>query len=147
MKKLKALIILLCFCLLISGCSEDIVVDKLYIPEGYKDKLETMKMTEIAPMPYFKSPFITITKDFEGKQYAVIFRENEEIEKVILPKTYESIVDIFETKGCKIEKYAQEFSNLQMFENNNKLYWYFSDEEKEIHLNLQGEEEDPFDKK
>lgn len=145
MIKVKTLLIFLSLCLLISACSKKVVPgDALYIPTEYKDKLDTMKMTEIAPMPYYKSPFITIAKDSEGNQYAVIFRENEKVEKVILPKTYEDIVAVFESKGCKIEKYAQGFSNLHLFEINSKLYWNFSDGEKNIGLNLQGEEEDPF---
>lgn len=148
MIKVKTLLIFFCLCILISSCSNKVVPgDALYIPKEYKDKLETMKMTEIAPMPYFKSPFITIAKDSERNQYAVVFRENEEVGKVTLPKTYEDIVAVFESKSCKVEKYDLGFSNLHLLEINSKLYWNFSDGEKNIYLNLQGAEEDPFAKK
>ena len=147
MIKVKTILILLYSCLLLSGCAKDASVgNELYIPSGYKNELEMMKMTEIAPMRYFKSPFITVAKDYVGNQFAVIFREDGKVDKVILPETYENIVGIYETKGCKIEKYSQGFSNLHLFESNGELYWNFTDGEKDIYLNLQGKEEDPFRK-
>ena len=156
MKKVRAILILLVWCILMSGTyltiygngfctvSKELKVgDELYIPKGYKNELDKMKLTEIAPMPYFTSPFITVEKDSIGNQYAVIFREDGKVDEVILPETYENIVVIYEAKGFKVEKYAQEFSNLHLFEINGKLYWNYSSKGEDVFLDLYGKEEYP----
>ncbi|NLK96807.1 MAG: hypothetical protein GX272_01850, partial [Epulopiscium sp.] len=81
MKK-KNIIFICCICsfLLILGYSvykakvnserrmEVAVGNKLYIPEGYNNKLNEMGFVEVVPMPYFHEPFITVAKDVNENQ-------------------------------------------------------------------------------
>src|SRR6185369_9373665 len=86
-------------CLLLTGCSGNntsstsnwVAGDQLYIPDGYSDKLVKMGLVEIVPMPYFNSPFITVAKDKNEKQYAVLFYDNGKIDKKKLITPYEKI--------------------------------------------------------
>src|SRR5690242_2541855 len=59
--------------------NEVVAGDTLYIPEGYTAKLSSLKLTEVAPLPYFSRPFICVAKDAEGQQFAVVFHAADEV--------------------------------------------------------------------
>jgi hypothetical protein len=105
--------------------------------------LKAKNLTEIVPMPYFKSPFISIAKNTIGDQFAVIFRDSGQTEVVKLPVKYEEIVKIIELKGFNIYSSTSSLKNLHLFEINNKLVWNY-EEDKKIYLDLDGNEINPF---
>jgi hypothetical protein len=157
MKK-KNIIFICCICsfLLILGYSvykakvnserrmEVAVGNKLYIPEGYNNKLNEMGFVEVVPMPYFHEPFITVAKDVNENQYAIIFRENGNVEKEKLPVHYEDIANKLIVKGCDLTSFPEAKNNLHLFEINQKLFWNFEDGNSKIFLDAYGNEDDPF---
>lgn len=95
------------------------------------------KLIEIAALPYFRSPFISIAKNNREEQFAVIFRDTGDIEVVSLPVHFEEIIKMIELKGFKIT-----VSNIHLFEIHNRLIWNYE----KIYLDLYGNEIDPFKK-
>jgi hypothetical protein len=72
----------------LAGCSSnkgDAAGDELYIPEGYLQQLQVLELTEVAALPYFTSPFITVAEDRSGEQYAVLFDKSGEVRQEKLP--------------------------------------------------------------
>ncbi|ACT02575.1 hypothetical protein [Paenibacillus sp. JDR-2] len=132
----------------IAGCSSnkgDIAGDELYIPEGYAEKLKAQDLTEVAALPYFSSPFITVAEDRSGQQYAVLFDRSGEIRQERLPVKYEVIIELLKSKGYKSDQMSNE-RNLHLFEINHNLYWSYSDGEASVYLDGKGNETDPFKK-
>ncbi|TJY43474.1 hypothetical protein E5161_06225 [Cohnella pontilimi] len=74
----------------------------LLTPSGYKTILKEKDLAEVAPMPYFKSPFITIAKNKSNDQFAVIIRDTGETKITPLPLKLEDIVEILKSKNYKI---------------------------------------------
>ncbi|MBP1967540.1 hypothetical protein [Paenibacillus aceris] len=119
--------------------------DKLYIPEGYKTQLTSLKLTEAVSLPYFTKPFICVAKDQEQQQFAVVFYTESKIKTVKLLISYEEVIKRIESKGFNIKIGTTSLQNLHLFEINNELYWNFEDGTGKIYLNLQGEVvTDPF---
>lgn len=126
--------------------NEVMAEDKLYITEGYTTKLSSMKLTEVASLPYFTKPFICVAKDESGQQFAVLFHSIDKVETVKLPITYENIIKRIESEGFKVKLETNNpFQNLHLFQINNTLFWNFNDGTGKLYLNLKGEiETDPF---
>ncbi|WP_336786386.1 hypothetical protein [Paenibacillus sp. MMO-177] len=140
--------LVLVFTIIIAGCSSnhDVAIgDKLFIPDGYAEKLQELNLAEVAPLPYFSSPFITVAEDKSGQQYAVIFDRSGEVRQEKLPVVYEEIIDSLQRKGYKINQASNEM-NLHLFEINHNLYWSYSDGEASVYLDGKGNETDPFKK-
>ncbi|OCT13353.1 hypothetical protein A8709_03630 [Paenibacillus pectinilyticus] len=139
------LLLLFTLCLALVGCerssqqTDAVAGDKLYIPEGYTKQLSSLKLTEVAPLPYFSKPFICVAKDAAGQQFAVVFQSVEKVETVKLPITYENILKRIVSEGFEIKVGTPSEQNLHMFEINNKLFWNFADGKGNIFLTLQGE--------
>lgn len=142
------LLIVLSFCML--GCNQkqdqvkanskngDVVGDKLYISDGYKQKLKAMDLIEVAALPYFHSPFIVVAKDNNGNQSAVIFYENGETKTVKLPVKYEEIIKIIKKNGFNINA-SQNLSNLHLFEIKQNVFWNYEDGDGNIYLDTEGQ--------
>lgn len=144
-------ILLACTVIFGSGCSGKgkggVSGDSLFIPKEYKQELMAKGLDEVAPMAYFKSPFISIAQDGRGDQFAVVFRENAETEVVPLPVKYEELLALLEQKGFKkVDKSPKpaSFTNLHVFEMNKGLYWRYEEGDRGIWLDIQGKEADPF---
>ncbi|KRE47395.1 hypothetical protein [Paenibacillus sp. Soil522] len=77
--------------------------NKLYIHEGYQEQLTKMELKELQPFPYFSKPFITVAKDDQGVQFAVIYRDNNKVDVEKLPVNLEIGVHLkwFNFRGCK----------------------------------------------
>jgi hypothetical protein len=125
--------------------ADAVAVDPLFIPVGYKKILKEKELTEIAAMPYFKSPFITIAENKSHDQFAVIINETGETKVTKLPIKLEDILKVLESKGFKISVSNVYFKNLHLFEINNKLVWNY-EEDKTIYLDLDGNEINPFER-
>ncbi|UJF36127.1 hypothetical protein [Paenibacillus hexagrammi] len=149
---LMLLVVLALINLTLNGCSNqkvqsnksgDVAGDSLYVPEGYQKKLESLKLTEVVAMPYFKSPFISVAQDSNGTQFAVIFRESGEIDRVQLPVRYVEIMNLIESKGYKI-KLSENNKNLHLFEIKGNIVWNYAEGDKKLYLDKEGKEIDPF---
>lgn len=150
MKKVLPMLILMLALISLVQCgsdpSNDIKIgNKLYIPDGYESKLESLKLTEVAALPYFSSPFITVAKDKDGKQYAVLYYNSGEVRQEELPVKYEEMISLLDNKGYKIKEQGN-VQNLHLFEINKKLIWNYGDGENKIYLDLKGDEINPFQK-
>ncbi|GMK42928.1 hypothetical protein PghCCS26_00550 [Paenibacillus glycanilyticus] len=140
--------LVLVFVIIIAGCSSnkgDVAGDELYILEGYEEKLKALDLTEVAALPYFSSPFITVAEDQSGQQYAVLFDKSGEVRQERLSLEYEEIIDSLQRKGYKIDQ-APNKLNLHLFEINHNLYWSYGDGEASVYLDGKGNEADPFKK-
>jgi hypothetical protein len=144
--KIKYIYIIIFSICFLSGCSGNATGNKLYIYTGYVEKLAQMGLEEVISLPSFHSPFITVAKDSEGKQYAVIFQENGQIDKKELNLSYDQIVNILQQKGLNKDD-PNFINNLHLYVLNGKLYWNFTDSHKNIYLNTSGKEENPFPNK
>ncbi len=162
MFKIKISFIIVAFCIALSGCGTtgdkqqtgkqndstipvSIAGDKLYIADGYMDKLAELGLTEVAAKPYFHSPFITIAKDKSGKEYAVLFYKEGKVDKRELPVTYEEIINIFEHRNYPVTKSILT-ENVHLFEINRDLFWCLNGDNNSVYLNVLGHEADPFSK-
>ena len=140
----KMLMILTFFCTTCLGCGKEAITgNSFFIPKGYEQILKAKGLSEIAAMPYFKSPFITIAKNNNEDQFAVIIRDTGETEVVKLPVKIEGILKILELKGFKITASNIYFKNLHLFEINKRLVWNYEEDAK-IYLDLESKEIDPF---
>jgi hypothetical protein len=126
------------------------MVGGLNVYEGYLDKLAEMGLEEVMALPYYLGPFITIAKDTDGQEYAVVFRKNGQVEKKALPVSFEEVTKILEQKGVKKEvtssfmKNKHGFKNIYMLEINGDLFWFYGDGKLDFYLNLLGKETYPF---
>lgn len=162
MFKIKISFIIAAFCIALSGCGTagdkqqtgkqndstipvSIAGDKLYIADGYMGKLAEMGLTEVAAMPYFHSPFITIAKNDSRKECAIIFYEDGKVDKRELPVTYEEIINIFEHRSYPITKSILT-ENVHLFVINGDLFWCLTGDNNSVYLNVLGHEADPFSK-
>jgi len=146
-----ALMILLAIVMMSSACgnhihssnegNEEVTVDHFFIPENYLKILEEKQLTEIAAMPYFKSPFITIASNDDGEQFAVLIRDTGEVELTQLPLSLEDIIPVVEAEGFAVTETEASLQNLSLLEINNQLVWTYVGE---IYLDLEGNEVDPF---
>ncbi|OWR28475.1 hypothetical protein CDO73_18150 [Saccharibacillus sp. O23] len=132
--------------LLTAACDqshEAVTGDTLYVPDGYQSEVSALGLRVIAAKPYYRSPFIAIVEDSEGKQSAMIFRDQEKPELIALPKTYEEIVEQLGQNEKPLTQISKE--NIFLLEINGKLYWnYESSERGSVYLNLEGIEQSPF---
>lgn len=128
----------------LSASPSAVAGDKLYVPEGYQAQLAQMHLTEIAALPYFTKPFITVAHDDTNQQWAVLFQSSTEARKVKLPKTYEEIQKTVEKQGFIVN--ATTVSNLHLFEHDKRLFWAFTDGTGTLYLDLDGKKTDPFEK-
>ncbi|WP_201001538.1 hypothetical protein [Paenibacillus glycanilyticus] len=147
MRKIWTILIMVAI-ISLAGCSfnkADVAGDELYIPEGYEEKLKALDLTEVAALPYFSSPFITVAEDQSGQQYAVLFDKSGEVRQERLSLKYDEIIDSLQRKGYKIDQ-APNKLNLHLFEINHNLYWSYSDGEASVYLDGKGNEADPFKK-
>jgi|GEM_PF-675136 len=144
------LILLLAIAVISSSChnnsssegNEEVTVNHLFIPENYQQILEEKQLTEIAAMPYFKSPFITVASNDDGEQFAVLIRDTGEVELTPLPRSLEEIVLILEEKDVAFAETKVQLENLSLLEINNQLVW--TSHVGEVFLDLEGNEVDPF---
>ncbi|MDR6552564.1 hypothetical protein [Paenibacillus qinlingensis] len=152
--KCGVLMLLVVLCLInLNGCSnqkvqsnnskDSVAGDTLYVPEGYQKKLESLQLTEVVAMPYFKSPFISVAQDSNGTQFAVIFRESGEIVHEQLPVKYIEIIKIIESKGYNI-KSSVNYKNLHLFQINGNIVWSYADGNKKLYVDKEGRETEPF---
>jgi hypothetical protein len=123
--------------------SEEFTGNRLFIPVGYEKILKEKELTEIAAMPYFQSPFITIAQNKSHDQYAVIIKDTGETKVTKLPVKLEGILKALESKGFKITASNVYFKNLHLFEINDKFVWNY-EEDTTIYLDLEGNEVNPF---
>lgn len=145
------IILLFTMCLTLIGCENSVqqnnavIGNKLYIPEGYDTQLSSLKLTEVAQLPYFTKPFISVAKDEDGQQFAVLFHSSDKVDSVKLPVSYEETIKRIELKGFKIKVGTASVQNLHMFEINNNLFWNSEDGTGKVYLTLKGEVvSDPF---
>ncbi|MEX2461969.1 MAG: hypothetical protein WD469_11885 [Paenibacillaceae bacterium] len=145
------LILLLTISVALFGCerssqqNDAVAGDKLYVPEGYTMKLSSLKLTEVAPLPYFTKPFICVAKDADGQQFAVVFHSTDKVETVKLPIPYENTIKQIGSEGYIIKVGTTSVQNLHLFEINNNLFWNFDDGTGKVYLTLKGEVvTDPF---
>jgi hypothetical protein len=152
---LMLLVVLSLINLTLNGCSNQkvqsnnsgnvVAGDSLYVTEGYQKKLESLKLTEVVAMPYFKSPFICVAQDSNGTQFAVIFRESGEIYREQLPVRYQEIINLIESKvGYKVYLSDENFKNIHLFEINGNLVWSYDDGKNKLYLDKEGRETEPF---
>jgi hypothetical protein len=138
------LILLLTMSAVLFGCelssqqNEAVAGDELYVPEGYTMKLSSLKLTEVAPLPYFTKPFICVAKDADGQQFAVVFHSTDKVETVKLPISYENIINQIGSEGFEIKVGTTSVQNLHLFEINNILFWNFEDGTGKVYLTLKG---------
>jgi len=143
------LILLLAIAVISSSChnnsssegNEEVTVNHLFIPENYQQILEEKQLTEIAAMPYFKSPFITVASNDDGELFAVLIRDTGEVELTPLPLSLEDIIPVVEAEGFAVTESEASLQNLSLLEINNQLVWTYVGE---IYLDLEGNEVDPF---
>jgi len=148
--------------------------DSLYVPDGYRAKLEAAGLREIAAFPYFTAPFIAVVQDAGGREQAALFDRAGAMRTVPLPVTYEQTVQAIQNnptkRGFRFGAYSgtlrgpqekrgipvptppaspqptAEFRNLHLFEIGSALYWCYDDGTTRLYLDLNGRETDPFAK-
>ncbi|MBO9608546.1 MAG: hypothetical protein J7639_21510 [Paenibacillaceae bacterium] len=126
--------------------------DSLYVPDGYRAKLEAAGLREIAAFPYFTAPFIAVVQDAGGREQAALFDRAGAMRTVPLPVTYEKTVQAIQKRGIPVPtppaspQPTAEFRNLHLFEIGSALYWCYDDGTTRLYLDLNGRETDPFAK-
>lgn len=126
--------------------------DSLYVPEGYRAKLEAAGLQEIEDFPYFTAPFIAVVKDAGGREAAALFDRTGAFRTVPLPVAYEQIVQAMQKRGIPIPtplhatQPSAAFRNLHLFEIGSALFWNYDDGTTRLYLDLEGREADPFAK-
>jgi hypothetical protein len=98
----------------------------------------TYELKELQPFPYFSKPFITVAKNDQGVQFAVIYRDSNKVDVEKLPVNLEQIKQILENKGIDLS--GPNGDNLHLFEIKQKIYWTFENGNGRIKLDLSGHE-------
>ncbi|SED12062.1 hypothetical protein SAMN05443246_5797 [Paenibacillus sp. GP183] len=113
-KRFLWLFIIILATLFFNGCSnKDIaMVDRIYVPDGYQEKLSQMGLTEVHPFPYFSQ------------------------HKYPLRLSYEEILNKYESYGYSVKN---DINNLHLFFMNNQIIWSYNGNAKQIRLNILGE--------
>jgi hypothetical protein len=136
-KRFEWLLLVILITLFFNGCSnKEIVADRIYVPDGYQEKLSQMGLTEVHSFPYFTQPFLTVAKDGHQNEYAVAFYSDNKIDKFPLRLSYEEILYKYESYGYSVKN---DINNLHLFFMNNQIIWSYNGNAKQIRLNVLGE--------
>jgi hypothetical protein len=134
---LKAFFVAFAFCCLLIGCNQNIATDHSYQPSNYSIQLVKLGLTEIRPFPNLHEPFITVTKDGSGTEYAVLFFRSGTVKKVVLPLTMDEITSRFKSSGYKV---SEDYHDLSIVWIKDQIYWLYQDaDNKSIYMNSRGE--------